>query len=218
MIRLENLNINLNSNKLLISNINIFIPSGCIVSIIGSPASGKTKLFNIIGLQEKTDSGYLYILGKNTNKLNRDEISALHNEISLVSENNDLIYNLGVKDNITLPLVVVNKRKDEVEIAVNELVAWLKIDIILKKNILDLSQYEQKIVQFARAIITRPRILLLDNFFLNIDSDIQKKISYLLLALKKIGTTIIAFNTNQDNSLIEYSEVYKIQNTSLVKL
>ena len=82
-----------------------------------------------------------------------------------MSESNDLIYNLGVKENITLPLIAANKGKDEVEVAVNELVSWLKIDIILNKETFALSRYEQKIVQFARAIITRPRILLLDNFF-----------------------------------------------------
>ena len=109
MIRIENLNINLKNNKLLIGNINIFIHSGCIVSIIGKPASGKTKLFNIIGLLEKANAGNLYILGKNTNKLDRNEISSLHKEISLVSESNDLIYNLGVKENITLPLIAANK-------------------------------------------------------------------------------------------------------------
>ena len=218
MIRLENLNINLKNNKLLIGNINIFIHSGCIVSIIGKPASGKTKLFNIIGLLEKANAGNLYILGKNTNKLDRNEISSLHKEISLVSESNDLIYNLGVKENITLPLIAANKGKDEVEVAVNELVSWLKIDIILNKETFALSRYEQKIVQFARAIITRPRILLLDNFFLNIDSDVQKKISYLLLALKKIGTTIITFNADVSNTLLEYAEVYKIQNSGLVKI
>ena len=218
MIRLENLNVNLKNNKVLIGNINIFIPSGCIVSIIGKPAAGKTKLFNIIGLQEKENGGNLFILGKNTNKLDRNEISSLHKEISIVSESNDLIYNLGVKENITLPLIVANKGKDEVEIAVNELVSWLKIDEILKKETCALSRHEQKIVQFARAIITRPRILLLDNFFLNIDSGVLKKISYLLLALKKIGTTIIAFNADVSNNLLEYTEVYKIQNGGLVKL
>ena len=45
---------------------------------------------------------------------------------------------------------------------------------------------KKKLFKFARAIITRPRILLLDNFFINLDSDTQKKISYLLLALKKL--------------------------------
>ncbi len=218
MIRLENLSINIENNKLLIGNINIFIPSGFLVSITGEPASGKTRLFKVLGLQEKADVGNLYILGKNINKLNRYEIAKLHNEISLVNEKSDLIYNLGVKENIILPLISVNKRSSEIEAAVEELVSWLEIDKILSKDILNLSQYEKKIVQFATAIITRPRILLLDNFFINLDLDLQKKISYLLIALKKIGTTIISFNSNINNSILEYNVSYKIKNHGLVKL
>ena len=94
----------------------------------------------------------------------------------------------------------------------------MKIDKILNKDILNLSQYEKKIVQFATAIITRPRILLLDNFFINLDLEVQKKISYLLLALKKIGTTIIIFSSDVNNSLLEYNEIYEIKNHSLMKL
>ncbi|RPH06072.1 MAG: ATP-binding cassette domain-containing protein [Alphaproteobacteria bacterium TMED93] len=218
MIRLENLSINLKNSKILISNINIFIPSGTLVSITGDPASGKTKLYKVFGLQEKADSGNLYILGKNTNKLNRNEIAKLHNEISLIDESNDLINSLGVKDNIILPLISTNKKKDEIEIAVKELISWLKIDKILAMETVDLSQYEKRMVQFARAIITRPRILLLDSFFINLDTDLQKKISYLLLALKKIGTTIITFSADINNSLLEYDECYKIKNFNLVKL
>ena len=129
-----------------------------------------------------------------------------------------MINNLGIKENITLPLISVNKRSGEIETAVEELVSWLKIDEILTKDTLSLSQYEKKIVQFAAAIITRPRILLLDNFFINLDIEVQKKISYLLLALKKIGTTIIIFNSNINNSILEYNESYEIRNHNLVKL
>ena len=99
-----------------------------------------------------------------------------------------------------------------------ELVSWLNIEKILKKETKILSNYEIKLVKFARAIITRPRILLLDNFFINIDTDIQKKICYLLLALKKIGTTILVFRSELNNNVLEFSEIYKIQDFNLVKL
>ena len=218
MIRLENLSINLKNNEVLVSKINIFIPSGSLVSITGTPASGKTKLFKIISLQEKAYTGNLFILGKNINKLDRDEIASLHGEISSVNETDDFINKLGVEDNITLPLITVNKKKDEIEIALKELASWLNIEKILEKEILSLSNYEKKLVKFARAIITRPRILILDNFFINMDSDIQKKITYLLLALKKIGTTVVTFSSVLNNSLLEFNESYKIQNLNLVKL
>ena len=217
MIRLENIFIKLNENKTLISNINIFIPSGSLISIEGKAGSGKTKLFKILGLKDKVDTGNLYILGKNVNKLSRTELSALHSEISLVFEDNDLIDNLGVEENIILPLIMTNKSKDEIEIAVNELVSWLNINQILEKNILHLSNYEKKMVQFARAIITRPRILLLDNFFNGLDREYEKKISYLLLALKKIGTTIISFRSINNSAILSYNESYKIENFNLVR-
>ena len=218
MIRLENIFIKLNENKTLIGNINIFIPSGSLVSIIGSPGAGKTKLFKVFGLEEKATSGNLYILGKNVNKLNRNELTTLHSEISLVYESNDLIKNLGVEDNITMPLISTNKQREEIEIAVNELVSWLNINHILEKDIIALSKYEEKLVQFARAIITRPRVLLLDNFFSGFNNDLEKKISYLLLALKKIGTTIILFRNEGNKGILEYNETYKIDNASLIKL
>ena len=64
MIRLENISIYQENNKLLIGNINLFIPSGHLVSIVGEPASGKTRLFKVFCLREKANSGNFYILGK----------------------------------------------------------------------------------------------------------------------------------------------------------
>ena len=218
MIRLENLLIKFNKNNTLIGDINIFIPSGSLISILGKPGSGKTMLFKVLGLKDKASSGNLFILGKNVNKLNRNELSSLHSEISLVGEDNDLIDNLSVEENIILPLIVTNKSKDEIEIAVNELVSWLNINNILEKNILHLSNYEKKMVQFARAIIVRPRLLLLDNFFTGLNNDYEKKISYLLLALKKIGTTIISFRGENNAGILSYNESYKIENSLLIKL
>ena len=218
MIRLENLFIKLDENHTLIGNINIFIPSGSLISIEGKPGSGKTKLFQVIGLKNQASSGNLFILGKNVNKLNRNEISAMHSEISLVTEDDDLIDNIGVEENITLPLIITNKSKEEIQIAVNELVSWLKINKILKKKIVDLSSYEKKMIKFARAIIIRPRVLLLDNFFTGINNNYEKKISYLLLALKKIGTTIISFRNESETSILSYNESYKIENSVLIKL
>ena len=218
MIRLENLLIKFNKNNTLIGDINIFIPSGSLISVLGKPVSGKTMLFKVLGLKDKASSGNLFILGKNVNKLNRNELSTLHSEISLVGEDNDLIDNLSVEENIILPLIVTNKSKDEIEIAVNELVSWLNINNILEKNILHLSNYEKKMVQFARAIIIRPRLLLLDNFFTGLNNDYEKKISYLLLALKKIGTTIISFRGENNAGILSYNESYKIENSLLIKL
>ena len=94
---MENISIKFENNRELLNDINIFIPSGSLISIKGKPGSGKTKFFNVLGLKEKASKGNLFILGKNISKLNRNELSSLHSEISLVCEETDLIDNLGVK-------------------------------------------------------------------------------------------------------------------------
>ena len=218
MIRLENIFIKTDEEENLIGDINIFIPSGSMISITGTPGSGKTKLFQVLGLQNKSSKGNLFILGKNINKLNRNELADLHSEISLVCEENDLIDTLGVEENIIFPLILTNKSKYEIDIAVKELVSWLNINTVLEKNIIDLSNYEKKMIQFARAVIIRPRILLLDNFFIGLSDNYEKKISYLLLALKKIGTTIISFRSKNNNETLIFDENYEIKNSILVKL
>ena len=53
----------------------------------------------------------------------------------MVSEDDDLIYNLGVEENIIFPLIVTNKGKDEIEVAVKELISWLRISTILNKTL-----------------------------------------------------------------------------------
>ena len=85
----------------------------------------------------------------------------------------------------------------------------------IKEKIHNLSFAELKLGQFARAIIGRPRILLLDNFFKDIDSGIQKKINYLILALKKIGTTEIVFGESLNVSSINFKKRYEIYNKNL---
>ena len=73
-------------------------------------------------------------------------------------------------------------------------------------------------IRFARSIILRPRVLLLDNFFTGLDINYEKKISYLLLALKKIGTTIISFSSKNNEKILNYDESYEIQKSYLIKL
>ena len=107
------------------------------------------------------------------------------------------------------------KKKNDIRQALRELLPWLSLERVIKEKIYNLSIAELKLAQFARAIIGRPRILLLDNFFKDVDSGIQKKINYLILALKKIGTTIIIFGEIPEDSSINFNKKYEIYNKSL---
>ena len=212
MIRLENFSIKSNIGRNLIKDVNLFIPSGSTVLIIGKHSIGKTMLARAIGLIDKPAGGNLYLLGKNISKLSRSELSSIHNEIGIVFQENYFINEFDLETNIIFPLILKNEKKNDIAQALRELLPWLSLEKVIKEKVYKLSIAELKLAQFARAIIGRPRILLLDNFFKDVDSDIQKKINYLILALKKIGTTVIVFGESPDDSSINFNKRYEIYN------
>ena len=215
MIRLENFSLKSNSGRSLIKDVNLFIPSGSTILIVGKHSIGKTMLARAIGLVDKPDSGNLYLLGKNISKLSRSELSSIHNEIGIVFQENYFINEFDLETNIIFPLILKNEKRNDIAQALKELLPWLSLERVIKEKIHNLSFAELKLGQFARAIIGRPRILLLDNFFNDIDSGIQKKINYLILALKKIGTTVIVFGESLNVSPINFNKRYEIYNKNL---
>ena len=107
------------------------------------------------------------------------------------------------------------KKKNDIEQALKELLPWLSLEKVINNKVNHLSLAELKLAQFARAIIGRPRVLLLDNFFIEIDKSIQQKINYLIEALKKIGTTVIVFGDTYDDVAVNFNKKYVIYNKSL---
>ena len=215
MIRLENFSIESNIGINLLKDVNIFIPSGSTILIVGKHSIGKTMLARVIGLVDKPAAGNLYLLGKNISKLSRSELSSMHNEIGIVFQENYFINEFDLETNIIFPLILKNEKKNDIAQALRELLPWLSLEKVIKQKIYNLSIAELKLAQFARAIIGRPRILLLDNFFKDVDSGIQKKINYLILALKKIGTTVIIFGEIPEGSSINFNKKYEIYNKNL---
>ena len=215
MIRLENFSLESNNGRKLIKDLNIFIPSGSTILISGKHSIGKTMLARAIGLLDKPTYGNLYLLGKNISKLSRSELSTIHNEIGLVFQKSFFIDEFDLKTNIIFPLILKNEKRNDIALALKELLPWLSLERVIKEKVCNLSIAELKLAQFARAIIGRPRILLLDSFFKDIDKDIQKKINYLILALKKIGTTVIVFGDPPDDDSINFNKKYIIYNKNL---
>ncbi len=215
MIRLENFTIESNIGRNLIKDVNLFIPSGSTILIIGKHSIGKSMLARAIGLIDKPAAGNLYLLGKDINKLSRSELSSVHSEIGIVFQENYFVNAFDLKTNIIFPLMLKNEKKNDIELALRELLPWLSLESVIMEKIYNLSIEELKLAQFARAIIGRPRILLLDSFFKDVDEVIQKKINYLILALKKIGTTVIAFEESPGKNSINFNKRYEIHNKNL---
>ena len=111
-----------------------------------------------------------------------------------------LIRHLSAFDNVALPLRIAGQPEAEVESSVREMLAWVGLADRASARPPTLSGGEQQRVGIARAVITRPEVLVADEPTGNVDAEMAKRILHLLTALNRLGTTIIV--ATHDLSLI----------------
>ena len=218
MIKLDNISFKPDKNNFIFKHINIFIPSGSIINLDGNAKEGKTSFLKLISVIKKPTSGKMFLFGKEVSKLNKQEILYIKRDLGIVFEDNFFIDNMNVQENILFPLIYKKESNKEMLSALNELLPWLSLEEIRKRKLSEVSKVESKLVQFARAIIGRPRILLLDNLFLDIKSDVEKKIVYLILALNKIGTTTIVIGKKPITTQINFDKSFIIKNKNIIEI
>lgn len=156
-----------------VSDINLEIYKGQIVSIIGESGSGKSTLLKLIYGTLVPQTGEVFF--KNVNIMGPDEkLIPGHNSMKMVTQ--DLTLNLYAKvyDNIAGQIPSINLAEKR-ELAFQTM-DFLRISHLAEKRIVDLSGGEQQRVAIARAVITEPEVLLLDEPFSQLDAILKKQL------------------------------------------
>jgi putative ABC transport system ATP-binding protein len=175
-----------------LNNIDLEIKEGEFVSIMGPSGCGKSTLLNIIGLLDDADNGSYQFRGTELIKLGEKEKSTFRKEnIGFVFQNFNLIDELTVFENIELPLIYNNVSSSERKTRVNEILQRMNIMHRAKHFPQQLSGGQQQRVAVARALITKPRLILADEPTGNLDSSNGNEVMELLCELNERGTTII---------------------------
>lgn len=175
-----------------LKNISLSVDEGDFIVLTGKSGSGKSTLLNLIGNIDDFDSGEYIFNGKNINEMSMSEKADFrYKNIGFVFQNNNLIREINVKDNVEMPLGYRNiskKIRNEKSLEVLEKVG-LKDKILSYPD--ELSGGEQQRVSIARALITKPKILLLDEPTGSLDQKTGDLILDILSDLNKEGMTIL---------------------------
>jgi putative ABC transport system ATP-binding protein len=178
-------------------NIVLSIQNGEFVSITGPSGSGKTSLLNIIGLLDADWRGSYLINGVDVAKANAKQREALKREhIGFIFQHYHLLDDLTVAENLDLPLSYRDVSKSERAARVADMLD--RFGIVGKKDLYpkQLSGGQQQQVAVARALITRPSILLADEPTGALHTDQGEKIMDLLSELHQGGSTIVQVTHN----------------------
>lgn len=175
-----------------LNNITLDIKEGEFLSIMGPSGCGKSTLLNIIGLLDDAESGSYKFNSRELIKLSEKEKSAFRKaHIGFVFQNFNLIDELSVFENIELPLIYNDVPGSERKARVNEILQRMNIMHRAKHFPQQLSGGQQQRVAVARALVTKPRLILADEPTGNLDSSNGNEVMELLCELNEQGTTII---------------------------
>ena len=195
MIQIENLGKTFRTEEvetIALQDINLHIDDGEFVAIMGPSGCGKSTLLNIIGLLDNPSEGSYLLNGQEVARLTEDERTDLRRgTIGFVFQSFNLIDEMTVYENVELPLIYAGVPAKERRERVEALLDRMKMSHRAKHYPQQLSGGQQQRVAVARAVVTRPQLILADEPTGNLDSKNGKEVMDLLGELHKEGTTIV---------------------------
>ena len=185
-----------NNKVVALDNVSFSVEKGEFVSIVGASGSGKSTLLHLLGGVDRPTSGKVLINDTEIFKMNDDELAIFRRrQVGLIYQFYNLIPILNVRENITLPLELDNKRVNDEE--VDNLIKMLGLDKRSKHLPNELSGGEQQRTSIGRALISRPAIVLADEPTGNLDTKASEEIvSLLKKSNKEMKQTIIMITHN----------------------
>ena len=175
-----------------LNEVSFEIKQGEFVSIMGPSGCGKSTLLNILGMLDKPESGSYEFLDNEVSQLSEKGRSEIRKKnIGFIFQNFNLIDELTVFENIELPLIYNKVSTSERKKRVNELIEKIGISHRSSHFPQQLSGGQQQRVAVARALITKPPLILADEPTGNLDSSHGNEVMELLCGLNEEGTTII---------------------------
>ena len=175
-----------------LADVNFSVEKGEYVAIMGESGSGKTTLLNILAALDKPTGGVVLLDGKDITKIREKEIAAFRrNNLGFVFQDFNLLDTFSVEDNIFLPLVLAGKEPAEMKKRLLPLAKKLGIQEILKKFPYEVSGGQKQRTAVARALITRPQLLLADEPTGALDSKASESLLGLFQELNREGQTIL---------------------------
>ena len=212
-LKINNLNHKIRNSEIL-KDVSIETEEDEITCILGPSGSGKTTLLKLIAGLEDTQRGEIYIKDKLVSSLNT-HIKTEERDIGVLFQDFALFPHLTVKENLKF---AINGNADA-NIEINEIMKLIKLPNSLKKYPHELSGGEQQRVALARSIISKPKLLLLDEPFSNLDLSLREEIrDDTLHLLQKFNISVIIVTHDPFEAMFISNKIYILEhNGSIVQ-
>jgi ABC-type sugar transport system ATPase subunit len=201
-----------------VNNITIFIPKGKITAIVGESGSGKTTLLNLLFGLTEPDSGEVFF--KEERILKREEkLQPAHEAMRLVTQNNqDMDLNATVWDSVRSGLRINELGLDSEERKITESLDMLDIYALKDQPFGKLSGGEKQRVTIAKALISKPEVILLDEPFNQVDATYREGLQHdIRYIVREWGVTIVLVSHDPAEILSMADELIVLKEGEIVE-
>ena len=191
MVRFENVGLRYGTGPEVLKDLTFSIEPHSFQFLTGPSGAGKTSLLRLLFLSLRPTRGLITLFRQDATRLRRSEIAALRRRIGIVFQDFRLLDHLTTYENVALPLRVAERDEASYRSEVVELLQWVGLGERLHALPPVLSGGEKQRAAIARALISRPELLLADEPTGNVDPALARRLLRLLVELKKSGTSVL---------------------------
>ncbi|MEN5363489.1 cell division ATP-binding protein FtsE [Brevundimonas intermedia] len=184
-------------------DINLILPRGSFHFLTGPSGAGKSSLLRLLTLADQPRTGTIRLFGSDVTRIDRRDIPAFRRRMGVVFQDFRLLDHLSAFDNVALPLRLAGGSEADYAADVQEMLKWVGLGRRMDARPPALSGGEKQRLAIARAVITRPGLIVADEPTGSVDAVMADKLLRLFQSLNKLGATVLI--ASHDEALAQRS-------------
>jgi putative ABC transport system ATP-binding protein len=204
-------------NSQVLYDVNLAIPRGEFVAIMGHSGSGKSTLMNILGCLDTPTSGRYWLEGRDIASLSDDELAHVRNRnIGFVFQGFNLLKRMTALDNVATPLLYAGLSRSESRKRALELLKQTGLGKFAAYQPNQLSGGQQQRVAISRALVNKPQLILADEPTGNLDTQTSRDIMAVFQQLNEEQGITIVLVTHEDDIAAFTQRLVRLQDGRVV--
>lgn len=198
VVCLEDVHVHDAAGNPVLAGVDLTLAAGAFAVVVGRTGAGKTLLLRLLGLLCRPQNGSVALFGTDAYAGSHEERQTLRRRIGLDLDELLWIDGLSVEDHLAMPLRLHGASSRQIARFVPDLLGWLELDNCARAVPSRLSVGQRRLLRLARAVITRPDLILADEPLSGLDPASAGRAWRLLRQLNDLGCTVVMTTTQSD--------------------